>query len=70
VSNTEKEIIETFCRELTLALRRITGETIDIQPDFLAGSCEGDQPPVWVQNPPVVCNDLLSKDHSYSHVNN
>jgi hypothetical protein len=59
VTNTEKETIETFCRELTLALHRITGETIDLQLDFLAAPCEDDQPPVWIQNPPGVGNDLL-----------
>jgi hypothetical protein len=36
MTQAEKETIETFCRELALALRRITGKTIDIDPEMLA----------------------------------
>jgi len=31
----EKETIEAFCRELALALRRITGRVVEIKPDDL-----------------------------------
>ena len=36
MTQAEKETIEAFCRELALALRRITGKTIDINPEMLA----------------------------------
>ena len=36
MTQSEKETIEAFCRELALALRRITGKTIDIDPERLA----------------------------------
>ena len=36
MTQAEKETLEAFCRELALALRRITGKTIDIDPEMLA----------------------------------
>ena len=38
MNQAEKEIIEAFCRELALALRRITGKNIEIRPDELAAT--------------------------------
>ncbi len=35
MTQAENEVIETFCRELALALRRITGRNIDISPEAL-----------------------------------
>jgi hypothetical protein len=58
MTNAEKETIETFCLELTLALRRITGETIDIQPNFSAAPGEDNQQPVWAHNRPALSIDL------------
>jgi hypothetical protein len=45
VTQAEKDTIETFCNELSLALCRITGETIDIQPDLLACTSVADEQP-------------------------
>ncbi len=36
MTQAENEVIETFCRELALALRRITGREVDISPEALA----------------------------------
>lgn len=36
MTQAENEVIETFCRELALALRRITGRKMDISPEALA----------------------------------
>jgi hypothetical protein len=36
MTQAENEVIETFCRELALALRRITGRKVDISPKALA----------------------------------
>lgn len=35
MTQAENEVIETFCRELALALRRITGRKIDISQETL-----------------------------------
>jgi hypothetical protein len=43
MTQAEKETIEAFCRELALALRRITGKTIDLHPDMLATPVEDNQ---------------------------
>jgi hypothetical protein len=51
VTQAEEETIETFCRELALALRRITGKTIEIKPDLLAAPVEDDQQPDHAQTP-------------------
>jgi hypothetical protein len=50
MTQAENEVIETFCRELALALRRITGRKVDISPEALAkevkdsGGVADDQP--------------------------
>jgi hypothetical protein len=41
----EKETVETFCRELALALRRITGKKIDIDPATLINQSSQAEPP-------------------------
>jgi hypothetical protein len=35
MTHAENEIIEMFCRELALALRRITGRTVEVNPETL-----------------------------------
>jgi hypothetical protein len=43
MTQAEKETIEAFCRELALALRRITGKKIEIDPSMLALPMEEEQ---------------------------
>jgi hypothetical protein len=54
MTQAEQETIEVFCRELALALRRITGKNIEIRPDML---------PKLLEDPadPTVENDPESK---------
>ncbi len=40
MTQAENEVIETFCRELALALRRITGRKVDISSEALAKEVE------------------------------
>ncbi len=40
MTQAEQETIEVFCRELALALRRITGKNIEIRPDMLPSMVE------------------------------
>ncbi len=35
MTHAEQETIDIFCRELALALRRITGKNIEIRPELL-----------------------------------
>ncbi|MBU2610791.1 MAG: hypothetical protein KJ606_07590 [Chloroflexi bacterium] len=35
MTQAENEVIETFCKELALVLRRITGSKMDISPEAL-----------------------------------
>jgi hypothetical protein len=58
VTQGKKGTIETFCRELALALHRITGKSIDIQPDQLSASIEDNQQPGCAQIPLEDHNDL------------
>jgi hypothetical protein len=43
MTQAEQEIIETFCHELALALRRITGKNIVICPQDLPRPIESEQ---------------------------
>lgn len=45
MTQAEKETIETFCNELSLALRQITGKTYDLRPDLLARDVRGEEQP-------------------------
>ncbi len=56
MTQAEKETIETFCRELALALRRITGKTIELNPDMLATPVDDNQQSDYAQTPPGECN--------------
>ena len=62
MTQAETETIETFCRELALALHRITGKTIDIKPDLLATPAEDDQQPDKAQTLLGDRNDLHIQD--------
>ena len=46
----EEGTIEIFCRELFVALRQVTGERIDIQPELFAARDENDPQPVLVRS--------------------
>jgi len=50
MTQAEQETIETFCRELALALRRITGKNIVIRPEDL---------PAPVENEPGQAEEIL-----------
>ncbi len=47
----EQETIDVFCRELALALRRITGKNIEIQPDMLPKPVDMQAEPADGDNP-------------------
>ena len=53
----EERTIETFCAELSLALRQITGKTICIQPEWLAAPDEEAQQPDETRTPSSDLND-------------
>jgi hypothetical protein len=50
----EKETIKIFCRELALALRRITGKVVEIRPEELPMLADEQDQQISTQQPPTI----------------